>query len=164
MVLAGVGAIIGTLLTNWFTYASKSRELDIRMVEISLSILAGENEDSNTLQARRFALRALERYSGVDIPADDFESWALKGEVNFGEITSYTLGTGTRVYSDRAGRKIIVNPAYNSDWIEYENIGVLPTNSNDRIEYLEYDATRTPASPPQTNQNTNTQPNPIEKK
>lgn len=78
-----VGALFGAVaavVTGYFGFANKDRELDIEMVRVSLSILSGENVESSH-PGRRFALRALQQYSGVDIPADDFETWVASGTV-----------------------------------------------------------------------------------
>ena len=78
-----IGGVVGaavTIMTATLTYWSKGRELDIEMVRISLAILAGENKDTS-LQGRRFALQALEKFSTVDIPDNDFDQWAKTGTV-----------------------------------------------------------------------------------
>lgn len=78
--ISGVVASAVTLSTAAFGYWNKDRELDIEMVRVSLSILAGENKETS-LQGRRFALRALKQYSRIDIPDDEFETWAKNGTV-----------------------------------------------------------------------------------
>lgn len=78
--LTAVLTVIGTIAASSLGYFNKDRELDLEMVRISLSILGGENKDTSA-QARRFALRALEKYSGVDIPENDFAAWAENGTV-----------------------------------------------------------------------------------
>ncbi|UCI21082.1 hypothetical protein FJ970_09070 [Mesorhizobium sp. B2-1-8] len=78
-----IGAVVGAIATVWtgaFGYWNKNRELDIEMVRVSLSILAGENKDTS-LPGRKFALRALSRYSGVEIPDEEFDKWASTGTV-----------------------------------------------------------------------------------
>jgi hypothetical protein len=80
--IAAGGAIFGavaTITVGVLGFLNKDRELDIKMVEVSLSILAGENDATKAEPAKRFALRALERFSGVDIPDSEFEVW-VKGE------------------------------------------------------------------------------------
>lgn len=83
-VFAGLlGGIVGsavTIGTAALGYLNKDRELDIEMVRVSLSILAGENKDSSR-PGRRFALRALEQYADVDIPDGEFEEWVERGTV-----------------------------------------------------------------------------------
>lgn len=50
------------------------------MVRISLSILAGENKEASA-PGRRFALKALEQYSEIDIPAAEFNEWVKTGTI-----------------------------------------------------------------------------------
>lgn len=78
--LSAVLAVIGTISVASFGYFNKDRELDLEMVRISLSILGGENKDTSA-PARRYALKALEKYSGVEIPEPDFSTWAENGTV-----------------------------------------------------------------------------------
>ena len=76
-----IGGIAGgavTVLSAAFGYWNKNRELDIELVRVSLSILAGENKDTS-LPGRKFALRALRKYSLVEIPEDEFGDWAKRG-------------------------------------------------------------------------------------
>jgi hypothetical protein len=84
------GAVVGTFATvgvGAFGFFNKDREMDIEMVKISLSILAGEkssifdtpSSDEKTAPGRAFALRALEKYSGVNIPEEEFTIWQERG-------------------------------------------------------------------------------------
>jgi hypothetical protein len=79
-----VSAIIGgglvSVLVPTLGYWSKDREMDITMVNISLQILSAEATKTSE-PGRKFALRSLERYSGVDIPDEDFEIWAREGTI-----------------------------------------------------------------------------------
>lgn len=102
-----LGGIIGSIVTAGVAalgYFSKDRELDIRMVEISLSILKGEATGDNTLDARRFALQALHQYSGVPIASDVLERWATNGKLPFEEIAlrqgGIRLAPGAGLFAD----------------------------------------------------------------
>jgi hypothetical protein len=53
-------AFLGTQISA----ANGNRELDIRMVEIALSSLKGDNEDAKGHEARSFAIELLKKYSG----------------------------------------------------------------------------------------------------
>lgn len=84
--IAGAGAafaLVGVGITASTGFASKNRELDIAMVNVSLSILRGDNDGTKSTRARSFALRTLAKYSGVDISAVDFESWLNDGTVPY---------------------------------------------------------------------------------
>lgn len=76
---AALGAL-GTISVAATGYLNKDRELDIEMVRVSLNILSGEaKEDSEP--GRRFALRTLSKYSGVDIPEAEFSDWVKGGTI-----------------------------------------------------------------------------------
>ena len=83
-----VGIILGVLgaaYADTLGYLHEDRELDIRMVDISLGILRGERGDVNAaVPARRYAIRMLAEFSGVDIDSDQIDEWA-KGETPFRE-------------------------------------------------------------------------------
>lgn len=82
------GAAIGAMATigaSSLGYLNKDRELDIRMVSIALTILSGKIEGEKSEPARKFALRALEKFSGVDIPEPEFDVWVKEGIVPKGD-------------------------------------------------------------------------------
>lgn len=89
-----VGAIIGILgaaYADTLGYLHEDRELDIRMVDISLGILRGERGDVNAaVPARRYAIRMLAEFSGVYISPEETEEWA-KGDTPFRETKPYLL-------------------------------------------------------------------------
>jgi predicted NACHT family NTPase len=60
--------------------ANQARQLDVEMVKISLSILGGEISDKTTA-SRRFALNALQKYSGVEMIGVDMDQWLAQGSV-----------------------------------------------------------------------------------
>ncbi|MBO6637326.1 MAG: hypothetical protein JJ920_05260 [Roseitalea sp.] len=83
IIVSVVSAALGsaaTIAVGLFGYWNTDRSHDIEMVRISLSILGGENKDTS-LNGRRFALRALEKYAGVEIPSDEFNDWAATGTI-----------------------------------------------------------------------------------
>ena len=103
----------GIILTSAFGYWNKDRSQDIEMVNIALSILSGEKKD-NSVPGRKFALRLLEEYSAIDIPEDEFESWAEDGtlpETIYRAPTksSWNLKSGGSVSYDADERKISIN-------------------------------------------------------
>lgn len=109
--LIGVAAAIAA---TWAGFLNKDRELDIEMVRLSLSILAGENKDTSA-SGRRFALRALEKYSGIDIPPDDFELWVASGTLPSTTIAALRPNAfpsdpliGTRIASQNGQTGIVV--------------------------------------------------------
>lgn len=71
-VIGAVLALVGVYLTGWFAYASKDEELRYHLVEVSLGILRddpkGESDDMK--KVRVWAIRLIERDSGVQFPAE----------------------------------------------------------------------------------------------
>lgn len=96
IVLTGLAAAVATISVGYLNFFNTSRELDIRMVELSLSILSGERPISGSgseakiadqyYQSRMFALRALSKYSSVHIAPEDMEDWARAGLISFGTL------------------------------------------------------------------------------
>ncbi|WP_299739061.1 hypothetical protein [uncultured Roseobacter sp.] len=79
---------VATIGAASLTFFKESRELDIEMVKLSLAILKGEFEaedSSEPIHARRFALKALVRFSGVEMTNDELEQWAQRGGVPIDE-------------------------------------------------------------------------------
>lgn len=78
------GGLIGAAsvgVTAFFTYLTDDRKIDLELAKLSLTILSGEYEqdDAKYLPARRFALNALEKGTGVKISDEDKTSWAKSG-------------------------------------------------------------------------------------
>lgn len=64
------GGLIGgavALAGSTFTYWNKNRELDIRMVDVALTILSAKDESTKSTYARHYALDLLDKYGGVPI-------------------------------------------------------------------------------------------------
>lgn len=80
--------VLGSIAVAYFTFLSADRGHDIRMVEISLSILRGEGDRENSLPARKYALAVLERYSNVSISPDDKDEWAATGITPFSPVSN----------------------------------------------------------------------------
>jgi hypothetical protein len=88
----GLAAALATIVAGYFVFFNQGRELDIKMVDISLAILSGDRggadggDAKEYTNARMFALRALSRYSHVDIPSDEMQAWAESGLISFGAV------------------------------------------------------------------------------
>ena len=81
-----LAAFIGgaaSLGVGYLTFINTDRGHDLKMVEISLSILRGESDAEKSTMARTFALRALEKYSGVELSEPEFSAWVNGGTVPF---------------------------------------------------------------------------------
>jgi hypothetical protein len=92
IVLTGLVASAATVAVGFFTFFNDARELDLKMMDVSLSILSGEkggvDDDTNSeyLPGRMFALDALEKSSGVKI--EKKEEWAKSGKLSLGDVSS----------------------------------------------------------------------------
>ncbi|WP_412033034.1 hypothetical protein ACLIR7_03280 [Nitratireductor aquimarinus] len=67
--------------------AQTDRRLDIEMVKLALNILGGQISDE-THQSRKFAIRLLGKYSGVDIDQASENDWLQSGKVAFKDVAS----------------------------------------------------------------------------
>ena len=92
-----LAALIGgaaSLGAGYLTFMNTDRGHDLKMVEISLSILRGESEAEKSTMARTFALRALEKYSGVQLSDAEFSAWVSGGTVPFVPTSLSSIGRG----------------------------------------------------------------------
>ena len=85
--ITGIASATLAASTGLFGFLNKDRSLDIELVRISLSILTGENKDES-IYGRKFALRTLSEYSGIEIPRDEFDEWAKSGTIALGAPVS----------------------------------------------------------------------------
>src|SRR4051812_35568454 len=65
IIVAGI-ALLGTMAQALYTYTARSRELDIELVKIGISILRADPKETQTAGAREWAIRVIERYSRQD--------------------------------------------------------------------------------------------------
>ncbi|MFN0191856.1 MAG: hypothetical protein ACKVP5_07740 [Aestuariivirga sp.] len=89
-VLAAGGGFLGATTSYW----NKDRELDIRMVDVALTILSGKDEGTKTKQAKAYALDLLEKYGGVEIVDEAELAWANGGELPVGKWPAKIVHTG----------------------------------------------------------------------
>ena len=78
--IAAITAIMAAAVSWWgayYTAVNTSRELDIRMVDVALSILSAKDEATKSKYAKVYAFDILEKYSGVEIK--DREKWEIEG-------------------------------------------------------------------------------------
>ena len=96
--VAIVSAAIGVGGTIWaasLDFKVKDRELDIRMVDVALTILSAKDVGTKSPYAKRYALRLLSKYGGEPIPDDEQKNWSSdSGELPVGIWPAYkTPGT-----------------------------------------------------------------------
>jgi hypothetical protein len=75
--VAGI-ALIGSVVSAFYTYANRNRELDIKLVEIGIGILRADPTGPNLTPARAWAIRVIEDNSKVKFTDKDVESLLAK--------------------------------------------------------------------------------------
>lgn len=76
-----LGAIVGNLLPFWgatLSYYNRDRDLDLRMAQFAIDILSqsAEQSDPGYEVQRRFAIKALVKFSGLEISPEEENRWA----------------------------------------------------------------------------------------
>lgn len=75
--VAGI-ALIGSVVSAFYTYANRNRELDIKLVEIGIGILRADPTGTNLTPARAWAIQIIEENSKVKFDKADRESLLQK--------------------------------------------------------------------------------------
>jgi hypothetical protein len=75
--VAGI-ALIGSVVSAFYTYANRNRELDIKLVEIGIGILRADPTGANLTPARAWAIQVIEDNSKVKFSNDDRQSLLQK--------------------------------------------------------------------------------------
>jgi hypothetical protein len=63
-VVVAILAFLGAIVSAFYTYSNRNRELDIKFVEIGLSVLRADPKETQTNGARGWAIKIIENYSG----------------------------------------------------------------------------------------------------
>jgi hypothetical protein len=64
-------SLIGAIISAFYSYSNRNRELDIRLVEIGIGILRADPKETGISPAREWALRVIEENSGLQFSEDD---------------------------------------------------------------------------------------------
>ncbi|MEK1853008.1 MAG: hypothetical protein AAAC48_14350 [Phyllobacterium sp.] len=86
----------------------QTRQLDIEMVKLALNILGGEISDK-TKKSREFAVKLLQKYSGIELKDGDIIAWVDSGTVDFklpNEALLNTQRTAQGIAAAKAAAKI----------------------------------------------------------
>ncbi|MEA2818638.1 MAG: hypothetical protein QOJ86_642 [Bradyrhizobium sp.] len=75
--VAGI-AFIGSVVSAFYTYANRNRELDIKLVEIGIGILRADPKGTDLTPARAWAIQVIEDNSKVKFSDDDRRSLLQK--------------------------------------------------------------------------------------
>jgi hypothetical protein len=70
IVVAGI-AFIGSVVSAFYTYANRNRELDIKLVEIGIGILRADPKGADLTPAREWAIQVIEDNSKVKFNKED---------------------------------------------------------------------------------------------
>src|SRR3954447_4987633 len=85
MIAAGValiGAAVSAFIPARYTYESRSRELNIKLVEIGIGILRADPKEKQTQGAREWAIQVIETNSGHRF-SDQAKNELLKDKLDF---------------------------------------------------------------------------------
>jgi hypothetical protein len=94
-VISAIVTAVSVIGASTLGYFNRDRELDIRMVDVALTILSAKDEGTKSLHAKRYALQLLSNYGGVEISDGDQIAWAADGNVfvgNWPSIKGATFG------------------------------------------------------------------------
>jgi hypothetical protein len=100
IVVAGI-ALIGSVVSAFYTYANRNRELDIKLVEIGIGILRVDPKGTDLTAARGWALDVIEHNSKVKFSKADREALLQKPL-----LYRPTTGPGSASASQQVMRKI----------------------------------------------------------
>ncbi|UES40923.1 hypothetical protein [Roseibium aggregatum] len=86
--------VAGTVFVSHYGWIGKSRDQDIKMVELGIGILkADPRESDQTSPAREWAIRIVERYSGESFSKDD-RTKLLERSIASGSMVGVLDGLG----------------------------------------------------------------------
>lgn len=86
--ISGVLGAATAIGGGYLTFANKDRELDVRLIEISLAILKGHYEPdsqdkASIIQARKFAIRTVARLAETHLEPEEIAIWSEGGNTPF---------------------------------------------------------------------------------
>jgi hypothetical protein len=77
-VLTAALTVLGVFVSSSFGWLSKDRELDIRLVEIGISILRAKPDETGVTPARQWAIDVIEKHSGTKFSKADRQALLQK--------------------------------------------------------------------------------------
>jgi hypothetical protein len=90
--VAGI-AFAGSLVSAYYTYTSRNRELDIELVKVGIGILRADPRETQTNGAREWAIDLIEIHSGRKF-SKEARSELLQSKLGYAGYTEYfTPGT-----------------------------------------------------------------------
>jgi|SRR4030088_599791 hypothetical protein len=85
-------AFLSAIVSAFYTYTNRNRELDIKIVEMGISILRADPKETQTQGAREWAIQVIERFSGETF-SKEAKSELLKYKLDF-QPSGYTYNPG----------------------------------------------------------------------
>jgi hypothetical protein len=94
--IACIGAIASATLPANYSFTNRNRELDIKLVEIGISILRADPKETQTSGARDWAIKVIESYSHQSF-SPEAKAQLLDNKLGYTySDTGYDLGSYTR--------------------------------------------------------------------
>lgn len=96
-------ALVGSILSTFYTYTNRNRELDIELVKIGIGILRADPKETQSRGAREWAVQIIETHSRLKF-SGDAKRELLDNKLGF--TGTYDSGFfGTSFYSPSPGEK-----------------------------------------------------------
>jgi hypothetical protein len=81
-VVIAVIACAGAVVSAFYSYSNRNRELDIELIKIGIGILRADPKETQTVGARTWAIQIIEKYSGQDF-SQQAKNELLGGRLGF---------------------------------------------------------------------------------
>jgi hypothetical protein len=97
-VIVAVIACIGAIVSAFYSYSNRNRELNIELVKIGIGILRADPTETQTVGAREWAIGLIETYSGEKF-SERARRELLQNKLNslgYGFSADFDSGFGTR--------------------------------------------------------------------
>jgi hypothetical protein len=91
--IACVGAIISAMVPAIYSYSGRTKELDVRLVEIGISILRADPKEAQTKGAREWAINVIEAHSGQTF-SNEAKQELLQHKLDLRGLDSYGYDGG----------------------------------------------------------------------
>lgn len=95
-IVLAVVALVGTIITGFYTYTNRNRELDIELVKIGIGILRADPKETQTKGARGWAIETIGLYSGIKF-SEEAKKELLEGKLSL-ETGWFETGAGYTDY------------------------------------------------------------------
>ncbi|TWF56570.1 hypothetical protein [Neorhizobium alkalisoli] len=139
-VFAALFGVVGALIASTTGFINKDRELDIEMMRVALSILSEASNPAANEELepqRKFAVRALEKFSGIEIEYGDFETWAREGVVpKVAESVEQVCGRLAHNFSNYKRTHFSSASSRSENYMNMYILGCLNNTSSDQVKIV----------------------------